>query len=345
MTVMQALRTILPLGFTAGINLYLTLLVVGLSIRLGWVSSYPPGLETLASTPVMIVAGVLYVVEFIIDKIPFLDSLWDLLHTFIRPVGAVLIATSSLSLIDSEIVETTAAFVGVNPRVQLAWAIVMCVIALITHSGKAGTRAALNASGTNITCLGVVLSLAEDIFVALLAFAALRFPVAANIIAWSLLVVLIMLVPQLMRWAWFTFKAMLARFKAFVSTTGSSESLPSRYAAMVAGVKPQLIIHCQAQGTRPLKGRYGYLILSAEQVSFVYRRWWRVQQWTIDRRAVSDVNLRRGLLMMILELTYSTAAAPQKIHFACTYDRRPLAEQALHLLGGTIRGPVLPQHA
>ncbi|NJN66184.1 MAG: DUF4126 domain-containing protein [Chloroflexaceae bacterium] len=67
---MAAFNTILPLSFAAGINLYLTVLVVGFSVRYGWVPDVPAGLHVFGSAPVLIAAGVLYVIQFFVDKIP-----------------------------------------------------------------------------------------------------------------------------------------------------------------------------------------------------------------------------------------------------------------------------------
>jgi hypothetical protein len=74
-------------GWASGLNLYLTTLMLGVAGRAGW-ADIP---DVLTRTDVMIVAGVLFAVEFVADKVPFLDSFWDVIHTFIRPVGAAAI--------------------------------------------------------------------------------------------------------------------------------------------------------------------------------------------------------------------------------------------------------------
>jgi hypothetical protein len=338
MVVLASLRTILPLALAAGINLYLTVLVIGLSIRFDWVSSYPPGLEVLASLPVLVVAGILYVIEFIADKVPFVDSLWDLLHTVIRPAGAILLATSSLSALDPELVGAAAALVGVNPGVQLFGALLACVVALISHGSKAGTRTAVNVSGGGLTFAGVAISLAEDLVVALIAFLALRFPLAANIVAGALLAVMVVVVPQLLRWAWFSLRALVARLRGLVSPIRRPEPLPPEHAALLAA-PPTLAARCQAQGDGPIRGRDGYLALAGDRLVFTYRRLFRERVWSLPLAEVRHASLRRGALLLVLDVTFSGAAGMGAVRFAFAADRAPLAEQfAAALAGDAVAG-------
>ncbi len=100
---MDALRTLailLPLSLTAGINLYATVLVVGLSIRFHWVTNTPANLDVLSSWPVIIFAALLYIVEFVAGKIQIVDNIWDIVRTFIRPVGGALLGLAALGKVD-----------------------------------------------------------------------------------------------------------------------------------------------------------------------------------------------------------------------------------------------------
>ncbi len=107
---------------TSGINLYATVLTLGLLDRFHWLE-LPVEWRLLGETWVLILAGVLFVVEFIADKIPWVDSIWDAVHTFIRvPAGAVLMAS---------------AFANVDPGTRLAAALLGGSLALTTHSAKA----------------------------------------------------------------------------------------------------------------------------------------------------------------------------------------------------------------
>ena len=115
-------------GWASGINLYLAALLLGVAGRAGW-TDIP---EVLQRTDVMVVAGVLFVVEFFADKVPFLDSFWDTLHTFIRPIGAA--AIGAVIAGDSESIG--AALGGVMSG----------LLALDAHTAKASTRVVVNAS-------------------------------------------------------------------------------------------------------------------------------------------------------------------------------------------------------
>lgn len=338
MEVLAALRTILPLALSAGINLYLTILVVGLSIRFGWVADYPPGLVILSTLPVLIAAGVFYVIEFIADKVPFIDNLWDLLHTIIRPVGAIFLATTSLSGVDPELVGAAATLVGVDPAVEILGAIVACVVALITHGSKAGTRTAVNVSGGGITFAGVGLSLLEDLIVAVIAFLALRFPLAANIIAGLILLVLIVVVPQLLRWAWFNLGAVWGRLRGLYSPIRQPEPLPPEQAALLGAAPINLSARCLAQGVGAIRGRRGHLALAGAELAFTYRHLWRDRAWRLSLARVRGATLRRGTLLLVLELLYDGDKGPETARFAFTADRAPLAEAFAERLQP---GPVL----
>ena len=102
---MQALQTLgvaLGLASLAGLNLYLTVFVTGLAIQQHWVdvSMTYPELAILAHPAILVVSGVLYVLQFFADKVPWVDSLWDAVHTFIRPLGGAFLAIRVLGTPD-----------------------------------------------------------------------------------------------------------------------------------------------------------------------------------------------------------------------------------------------------
>ncbi len=90
MNTLALLGTTLGFAFTAGLNLYATTLIIGLALRFGWLTPPPAltGLSVLADPIVIAVSAVMYVVEFLADKVPAVDHGWDAVHTFVRPVGA-----------------------------------------------------------------------------------------------------------------------------------------------------------------------------------------------------------------------------------------------------------------
>ena len=89
---MDLLSTLLGVSLASGLNVYATVLAMGVLHRLG-VFHLPPALDVVSSTPILVAATVLYVVEFVVDKVPFLDSAWDTLHTLIRPAVGAFMAT------------------------------------------------------------------------------------------------------------------------------------------------------------------------------------------------------------------------------------------------------------
>ena len=165
-------------GWAAGINLYLVTLMLGIAGRAGW-ADIP---EILTRLDVMIVAGILFLVEFVADKVPFLDSLWDTVHTFIRPLGAA--AIGAVIAGDSE---SIGAAVG---------AVVSGALALDAHSAKASTRLVANASPEPVS--NVALSLSEDVGVALLVSLAVTYPVVTVIVV----AVLVIAATALTIWLW-----------------------------------------------------------------------------------------------------------------------------------------------
>lgn len=145
---LKLLGVALGLASLAGINLYLTVFVTGLSVHMNWVTLPPSlhGLEVLGDPIIIGVAGFLYVVEFFADKIPWVDTAWDSVHTFIRPVGAAALAVAALG--------------DAHPVFEIVAALVAGGMALTSHVAKAGTRLVANASPEPVSNIG--LSLAED---------------------------------------------------------------------------------------------------------------------------------------------------------------------------------------
>ena len=163
--ILATLGRTMGFSFAAGINLYATVAVLGLAKRYGWVV-LPDQFAVFDNDIVIGTALVLYVVEFIADKIPWVDSLWDAVHTVIRPVGGALIAVGTLG--------------DASPAVEGLVALLGGSLAAGTHFSKAGTRAVANASPEPFT--NWALSISEDVFVIGLATLALKYPAAAAVV-------------------------------------------------------------------------------------------------------------------------------------------------------------------
>jgi Domain of unknown function (DUF4126) len=165
MDLLTTLGRTLGFSFAAGINLYATVAILGLAQRFGWVT-LPEQFRVFDNNIVIGVATVLYAVEFVADKIPCVDSIWDAVHTVIRPVGGALIAVAALG--------------DATPAVKGLIALLGGTVAAGSHFTKAGTRAAANTSPEPFS--NWILSLTEDAFVIGLSALALKYPVAAALV-------------------------------------------------------------------------------------------------------------------------------------------------------------------
>jgi len=174
MPVLTALGSAIPLAFASGLNVYATIAVIGISSRYGLVT-LPDQFRAFDNPIIIGVAVGLYLVEFIADKIPWLDSLWDMVHTVIRPFGGALLAVMALG--------------NASPLARALAALLGGSVAMTTHVTKAGTRVAANASPEPFS--NWLLSLGEDLLTVTLSYTALRSPrIALAIVVALLLVVL-----------------------------------------------------------------------------------------------------------------------------------------------------------
>ena len=149
-------------SFAAGINLYATVAILGLASRYNWVS-LPEQYRAFDNDYIIATALGLFVIEFIADKIPWFDSVWDTIHTAVRPIGGALIAVTTLG--------------EASPTMEALIALMGGSVAATTHFSKAGTRAMANTSPEPFS--NWFLSLGEDAFVIGLSLIALKYPLLA----------------------------------------------------------------------------------------------------------------------------------------------------------------------
>ena len=185
MQIIEQLGLALGLASMAGINLYLTVLLAGVMIRFDLIqlAGQYETLDALGDPIVMGIAGGLFLIEFFADKIPWVDSAWDSVHTFIRPVGATLLAMQALG--------------DMSPAMQVVAGLLAGGAALTTHTAKAGSRLLINHSPEPVS--NIAMSLGEDIAVVGGSLLALIFPVIAFFAVLILMIVLWMLIPRLWR--------------------------------------------------------------------------------------------------------------------------------------------------
>ena len=171
MDLIVSLGRTLGFSLTSGVNLYATVAVLGLAARFEWVS-LPAQYQVFNNDWVIGIALTLYAVEFVADKIPWVDSLWDSVHTVIRPIGGAAIALTTLG--------------DASPMVELLIGLAGGTIAAGSHLTKASARVAANSSPEPFS--NWALSITEDMFVIGLGLLALKYPVAAFVIVLAILV-------------------------------------------------------------------------------------------------------------------------------------------------------------
>ncbi len=183
MELLATLGRTLGFSLAAGVNLYATVAVLGLAARYGWVQ-LPEQFQAFNHPWVIGGAAVLYVIEFVADKIPWVDSIWDSVHTVIRPVGGALIAVAALG--------------DASPALMGFIALLGGTAAAGSHVTKAGTRVAINTSPEPFSNWFV--SLAEDVFVIGLSLLTLKFPLLALLVSLAILVMIVWLARRLLKW-------------------------------------------------------------------------------------------------------------------------------------------------
>jgi len=186
---MEQLDQIVPIialsmgiAWASGINLYAAILVLGLLGSTGHMA-LPPDLQILVNPLVLFAAGVMYLIEFVADKVPGVDTSWDTLHTFIRiPAGAAMAA---------------GAVGDVDPAVSLAVAIVGGGLAAGTHATKAGSRVLINSSPEPFT--NWFASLSEDVLVVAGLWTAFHYPWLFVFLLVIFVLLMIWLLPKILR--------------------------------------------------------------------------------------------------------------------------------------------------
>jgi uncharacterized membrane protein len=174
----QLLALAAALGWASGVRLYATVFVVGLAGYMGWID-LPQGLRVLQHPGVLAAAGFMAFTEFFADKIPFVDSMWDMVHTLIRiPAGAAL-AAGALGA-DSQAMGWIAALLGGS-------------LAATSHAAKLTTRAAVNSSPEPFSNIAV--SLLEDGFVVFMLWLSATHPlIFALVLALTLVIAVVLMI-------------------------------------------------------------------------------------------------------------------------------------------------------
>lgn len=184
MQILDQIGVALGLATLAGLNLYLTVFIAGLAVRFHWIelSGAYENLAVLGNPWVMGVAGALFAIEFFADKVPWVDSTWDAVHTIVRPAGGIFLALAALGQMD--------------PAMTVVAALLAGGAALATHSTKASTRLLLNTSPEPVS--NSVASVAEDGLV----LGGLGLIGMAPIVALVLFTLVVIMCIVITRWLW-----------------------------------------------------------------------------------------------------------------------------------------------
>jgi hypothetical protein len=346
MDALQTLVMTLPLSLTAGLNLYATVLVVGLAVRYGWVQNAPQSLDVLGSLPVLIVAGVMYVIEFVVDKFQFFDNAWDLIHTFIRPLGAVAIAA-------------ILAYGEGDPAVTVIAALLLAgSVSFVSHTAKAGTRAVLNVISPHENFTNIGLSVTEDLAAGGLAVLALGHPYLAAGVTVVILVFIVFFLPKLLRWGWYVFTAVLSRVLVLGRQRREPDLPPAEHLALLGHRPPTFSARVKAQKIPWCAGRSGCLCLVDNRLFFGYCKWLFLHRsWQVALDQIQAVYFRRSWLTDKVEVHYLDARNKARVaRFLFTRYRSPLAEDLGRRLnahgvpgaaaeGKVIKGQLPPQPA
>ena len=205
METISIIAAALGAAWASGINLYATILMLGLMGTTGSID-LPPELELLENPGVLVAAGLMYCVEFFTDKIPGVDTVWDAIHSFIRiPAGALLAG---------------AAFAQITPEAELIGLVLGGGLSAATHFTKAGSRVLINTSPEPVS--NWTASIGEDIVVVTGLWTALNYPVLFIVLLVVFVALMIWLMPKL----WRGIRTVFSKIRNWFTKSGSAASTP-----------------------------------------------------------------------------------------------------------------------
>jgi len=299
MEILQLLGVAVGLASLAGLNLYLVVFLTGLAVRFDWVVLSPAyqKLEVLADPVILGVSGVLFAMEFFADKLPWVDSAWDAVHTAIRPVGAALLAI--LVLGDSD------------PVFNVVVALLAAWLGFTTHALKATVRLQANASPEPLS--NVALSVAEDATVVLGLGLIFHYPVVALGVAVIFLSAIWFFVPRMLRATrvklWLCARKLrLAPEEAAVQSLPDHLPAPARNAVLGAagpGWRVAWAVPCiSGAGPGYPRNRFGWLVLAEGHAPLMYFVSRRRRPHALPPGAPAGARIERKFLADVLVLSW-----------------------------------------
>jgi hypothetical protein len=265
MEVLQTLSVALGLAALSGYSLYLTVFSTGLAIHLGWVHLAPQfeSLSVLGDPGILIVSGLLFALEFFADKIPWVDSVWDAVHTVIRPIGGAFLATRALG-------HTTPVF-------EIIVALLGGAMSFASHSLKASTRLVVNTSPEPFSNIAV--STGENVLVVGAVALLWHYPLAVFAFLCCLFALTFYFLPKIWRSIsmnlWFISRK-LNQISAAENIDTLPSKLPARYDALFRRLSSNAptvawAVPCVSGKGKYLEpNRFGYLVASSDEPSKVW---------------------------------------------------------------------------
>lgn len=284
METLVLLTKIFGISFTSGINLYATIGLVGLAIRFNLIQNLPEQLNILANEYVIGTALIMYTCEFVADKIPAFDSIWDSVHTFIRPFAAAMLALMA---------------VGDCPLyMKIIVFILAGGVALTSHTAKAGIRLVANTSPEPFS--NSILSVAEDIGVFALVALIITHPFIAASIILVLLAIILWQGPKLVGFTFFMFKSLALKIQSLLPAEKhiNNEIMPSTFDNYLSktldeGEKVYLTLESTFKG--PKKGS-GYMVVSESRLIILYKTWFMVRHLEFDIPEMNRLSFQSNFL-------------------------------------------------
>ncbi len=285
MDALTPLASTLGLGLLTGARLYATVFAIGMLLRFGWIS-LPAAWHhaaVLSDTRVLVLSGIACVIEFVADKIPWVDSVWDSIHTFILPIGAALLASSLFS--------------NVPPVYQVILFLLAGGMALSGHSAKAAARLAVNHSPEPFS--NIALSLGEDAFTAVGLYMLVKHPWAMAVFAVGFVALFAWLAPRIFRALCAERTAVGAVLRRWTGEAPQARltSLQEQWLANNGlGRTPRRLFSVIATAdVEGLRNAVGTVCLMGTEAVFFTRRWRRPVERKIGPLAA--IEARRGLVV------------------------------------------------
>jgi hypothetical protein len=290
MEVIAQLGSLLGLSFISGINLYATVAVVGICTKYHLVAGLPPEFNILAHDAVIFVALLLYALEFLIDKVPWLDTLWDSIHTLIRPLGGAMLALIQVG--------------EASPALEVIVFMLGASLASVAHITKAGTRLIINSSPEPFS--NILVSLGEDVGTIGFAYLSLAYPKTSFFLTSIILVLLGLIFPLILRTVRMLFSALFFRVRCFFHKEAAwimSRSIPFSVDSALDSKMEQdekFFWTSRAFAVKvPDVPRFASLqvVITSKGLHLVYKRWFKTHLRMIPLDEVQNYRCYSGALL------------------------------------------------